>query len=76
MEFESAEEALKVLKQASQIEIESQKVKIVRQPPDFGMSKCLTYMWLLNPCISTAKTCEQLGIFGLGVIRQICFFVA
>jgi len=36
MEFESADEALRILKQANQIEIEGQKVKIVRLPPDYG----------------------------------------
>ncbi|WAQ96716.1 hypothetical protein MAR_029406 [Mya arenaria] len=35
MEFENADEALAVLKKGNQIEIEGQKVKIVRQPPDF-----------------------------------------
>jgi len=41
MEFESSDKALEVLKKGKEIEIEGQKVKIVRTPPDHGnISRC------------------------------------
>ena len=36
MEFESPEKAMETLKASNLIEIEGQKVKLVRQAPDFG----------------------------------------
>lgn len=46
MEFESPEKAMETLKASNLIEIEGQKVKLVRQAPDFG--KHLFLCWLLN----------------------------
>jgi hypothetical protein len=48
LEFESVDKALETLKGNNTIEIEGQKVKLVRQAPDFGKYICAEKQFLFS----------------------------